>query len=546
MKRSLNYHLATRRPCHQAASHTFIPMVTLLGLIMFAGCLRPEPPAPEPQRPNVAPEQALQAEEALVLDPSQIKPMYPEMLAIDLPAVVRTALASNLEIQQARQAVQASLGRYESTVGAAFPAIVPTALFEHVEGRVRATPGRLVGVGFNTFQPSIAVQWVINPGRVIYDILASKKRLKAAGHQERAVILETLRVSVVQYYAIVLAQAEVAAENQGVAEAQELLRITRLGVQTGTGVRADELRAEASLAARQQDLIKAMTLFYDASVNLAVTLHLPSSVTLVPRIEALPPTQLVREDLDIDEMLAIAVLFRPDLRGVRELLEAVAADEGATWWGGFGPQFEASYQYSGLMGSANDIVDPEGIPGNLTINPGSPNGSFSSNSFVNGLIKEGIARGSKRLGGRGDESFGLKDQQRARVGVGWRLSLSAFGDLKTAKAMHEQARIEVESRLDLVKAQVVSAAQAGRANRDLIDLARQQVTAAAEALRLIQANLRAGTMTTLDVLQAEDAATQARLRLAEAVVTYNQSQINLLAALGLLDEKTILPDDAEG
>ena len=46
-------------------------------------------------------------------------------------------------------------------------------------------------------------------------------------------------------------------------------------------------------------------------------------------------------------------------------------------------------------------------------------------------------------------------------------------------------------------------------------------------------------MTTLDVLQAQDAATQARLRYAAAVVRYNQSQVNLLAALGLLDEGTL-------
>jgi len=74
----------------------------------------------------------------------------------------------------------------------------------------------------------------------------------------------------------------------------------------------------------------------------------------------------------------------------------------------------------------------------------------------------------------------------------------------------------------------------------LATLSRQQVTSAEEALRLSEANLRAGTMTTLDVLQAQDAATQARLRYARAVVSYNQSQINLLAALGLLFEDALL------
>ncbi|UCC28991.1 MAG: TolC family protein, partial [Phycisphaerales bacterium] len=70
-------------------------------------------------------------------------------------------------------------------------------------------------------------------------------------------------------------------------------------------------------------------------------------------------------------------------------------------------------------------------------------------------------------------------------------------------------------------------------------------TSAAEALRLSEANLQAGTMTTLDVLQAQEAASHARLRHAEAVVHHNQSQVNLLAALGLLNEETLIGPTAD-
>ena len=48
-----------------------------------------------------------------------------------------------------------------------------------------------------------------------------------------------------------------------------------------------------------------------------------------------------------------------------------------------------------------------------------------------------------------------------------------------------------------------------------------------------------GTGLTIDVLQAQDAAYQARLRYATALVRYNQSQINLLAAIGLIDQETV-------
>lgn len=471
--------------------------------------------------------------------------MHREVLAVDLPAVVRVATAQNLDIRVARQEVEATRGQLESTVGAAFPALVPTAMFDAVRGTVRATEGDLVGVGFNTFQPAIAAQWVLNPGRVAYETIAARKRLSTSEHLEQAVILETLRTAAVRYYDLVLAQAEVSAAHQAVAEAQELLRISRLRVRTGTGVRADELRAEARLAERQQDLILALNEFYEASVALALTLHLDAAVTLIPSVERLAPTFLIREDVTIEELLDLAVRHRPDLEGVRQLAAAAGADRGATWWGAYGPQFQVAYQYGGITGQADNVVQRGGIPGNLIVNPLSASGSFAASPVANGLIKETIARGSRRLAGKDDRTFGFSDQQRFNAAMGWRLSLAAFGDLKTAAAVEQQAIIEAERRRDQIQAQVVSALQAGKAHSELIAKARQQVTAAQEALRLTESNLQVGTMTTLDVLQAQDAVAQARLRHAEAVVTFNQAQVNLLAAIGLLDADALLASRTE-
>ncbi len=508
-----------KRGCEQGLR----ALCVLLGLFT-GGCASHKPNVAPPQRPNVAPAVLRSEADALQLDASHIEPMYTQVLAVDLPSVVKAATADNLAIQQARQAVEASQGRYESTVGSAFPALVPTALFHHVEGTVRATEGNLVGVGFNTFQLSVAVQWVINPGRVIYEIIAAKKRLAATEEREQTVILETLRRAALQYYDLVHAQASVSAAHQSVTEAEELLRTTTLRARTGVGVPADVLRAEAGLAQRRQDLILAMKGFYDASVALAVTLHLDSSVTLVPNIDELPSIHLVRVDLTIEELLGIAVLFRPDLQQVRTLLEAAAADKGSTWWGSFGPQFALGYEYGGITAHTNNIVPDK----------------------TTQRIEERTGRKVRLGDGLDDQTFAFGDRQRANAGVGWRLSASAFGDLKTAGAVHEHVRLEAERQLDQVRAQVVSASQASRANHDLVGLAGQQVTAAAEALRLSEANLKAGAMTTLDVLQAQDAVAQARLSHAEAVVRYNQSQVNLLAALGLLDEASLSPPVDEG
>ena len=506
--------------------------------ILLASCVAPPSEMETAPRKDLSPT-TQPAAEPLTLDASHIRPMYRTRLPIDLETLVRIALADNFDIRRAREEIKAFEGQEESIVGGAFPAIVPTALFEHVDGTVRATRGSLVNANFNTFQPSIAVQWVINPGRVVYEIAAARKRLSASVDRAEAVVQETLRQAAAEYYELVLAQARIAAAYQAVAEADELLRINRLRTRAGTGVPADELRASARLAERRQELALASHRFWDTSVNLAVTLDLDPSATLVPAIETLPPRRLVRGDIEIDELMGLAVRYRPDLQSVRTLVEAATAEEDATWWGGFGPGFQLGYQYGGITGHANNVKNNEGIPSNLIVNPASPTGSFGSSPLANGLIKEAIARGSDKRAGHDDQTFGFSDQQRFTAGVGWRFSLSAFGDLKTAEAVEEQAIIEAERLLVEVQAQVIRTQQASNTHNELIPLAQQQINAAKEALRLTEANLKAGTMTTLDVLQAQDSVAQARLRYAEAVVGYNQSQVNLLAALGLIDAATL-------
>ena len=113
--------------------------------VFVTGCASHKPVDDDPIRPDVTPTDLATHGEALQLDASHVRPMYTELLAVDLPSVVQVAAAENFDIRQARQSVVAARGELESTVGAVFPALVPTALFEHVEGTVRATEGNLEG-----------------------------------------------------------------------------------------------------------------------------------------------------------------------------------------------------------------------------------------------------------------------------------------------------------------------------------------------------------------------------------------------------------------
>jgi outer membrane protein TolC len=419
--------------------------------------------------------------------------MYRQVLAVDLPTVMRVATARNLDVQVARQQVEASRGRYEASVEAIFPVIAPNIVYQYLHGPNQNANGTLVLTNFNNLLPAITLQWIMNPGRVYYDIVASKRRLEASDQQEQTVVLDTLRLSANEYYDLVLQQARVIAARKAVSEAEEALRLTDLRVKTGTALAADRERARAFLAGRRQDLLLAVNAFYQASLALTVTLELDPVVTLVPQANQIEQVALVKDELSVDELLATAVRYRPDLEAARILLAATEADKGSVLWGALGPQFQAAYTYGGFAADAQGHV------------------------------------------------FHLREQEKAYASAGFVLGLSTFGQAKTASANVRISTIDVEKQLEQVRVQVVAAQQASLTNAGLVPIAQEQVTSAREALRLAQANFKAGTMLLLDVLQAEDELDAAHLRYADAVVHYNQSQVNLLASLGLLTAPGALP-----
>jgi outer membrane protein TolC len=232
--------------------------------------------------------------------------------------------------------------------------------------------------------------------------------------------------------------------------------------------------------------VLALNRFYQTSVALTLTLHLDSMVTLVPGADSVAQTTLVREDMPIEELLAMAGRYRPDLEAVRTLLRSTEADTGTAIWGGLGPQLQAGYTFGGLQTSTSS------------------------------------------------KDYGLHEQQRAGVGASFALGLSTFGLVKVADANERLAAVDVQRQSDLVRAAVVSAQQNSVTNAKLIPVARRQLDAAEQALRLAQANLQAGTQLTIDVLQVQAEVDRARLRYVDAVVHYNQAQVSLLAALGML------------
>lgn len=136
------------------------------------------------------------------------------------------------------------------------------------------------------------------------------------------------------------------------------------------------------------------------------------------------------------------------------------------------------------------------------------------------------------LGGIGKTFSTVDDRSTVSGFVGWTLSGSAFGKIKSASARVSANQITQEIVQELVKSKVIKAHEEILLTQEQVITAKKELTAAEQALNLSQTNLRLGTAITLEVLQAIEALTSARTGLAEAITEYNKAQARLLNALG--------------
>jgi len=459
----------------------------LIGCLPLGGCvagdgmLKPAPAIPEnPESEFAAP---------FTPDASTgIQPMHNKTLRVALKDVVALTVSQNFDIRQAGLEESASEGRYESRIGRVFPALQPTGIFTTADGLVRNVDGNIFPAAFQSYQVFLFVDWVVNPGKAYYEIKASKSRLAATRLQKQAVIVSALREALAGYYDLLLAQAQVLAAQNNLNEAEEIHRVAAERLRTGMDIKARELQARARAAQRKRDLTEAMNRFYQASVSLAVTLRLDPTLTLIPQKEEYALVELVPDSLSVNTLLALALKHRPDLASMRSLVEAAGAERKAVLWGGIGPQLDTSYQIGGIGGR---------------------------------LVDQG-------------ESFAFGRQEFLQVGTNLRLGVDTFGNLKTARAVEKQAHLEVFRGMERIKGQVVSALQTRRTQSEIIPLAREEVRASEEVLRIARARLDAGTHPPIEIFEAESQLASARFRFAQAVIGYNKSQIDLLTALGLL------------
>lgn len=278
------------------------------------------------------------------------------------------------------------------------------------------------------------------------------------------------------YFAVLRAMRVVEVREGALQSARRQVEQAEALVRAGTAARADVIRAQSVAASADADLITARG---DVELSYA-SLRSAMGIPITQPIAVREPPEILVADVPPAEAAAEAVRGRPEIRRVQS---EVASSQAA---------LRIAEIRSGLnvSAAANSSVQVSPTPGQI---------GWSISTSV---------------------SFPIADGGRAKAAV------------EEARANLDAARARAEATTQQIQLQAFQAALIIQQTRARLEAVRVAAAAAEESLRVAEGRYRAGVTILLEVLDAQVAATQARVNLVQTEYDLRLSVFALRHALG--------------
>jgi outer membrane protein TolC len=303
------------------------------------------------------------------------------------------------------------------------------------------------------------------------------------------------------YYGIVSAQRKLANAQTSVHEAQRLVNITGKLEQGGEAARADVIKARIDLQQRERDLAEAQVAIEKAKIALAVLISpdLNSNFVVVDDLQQaflLPPA---------DEAKAQAGTSSPDLKaataGIQQARQEITV---------------ARYQYLPSLGidlfygiNANQFAARTNYPTQATGRSTLPNYEVPYR-----------------------QNLGYVAQATLNIPVwNWGTTRSK---VKQAELKRDQAQLDLTLAQRTLQSNLAAAYAEARIAQAQLESLRTSAELAAESLRLTLLRYQAGEATALEVVDAQNTATQARNANDDGLARYRVAIVNVQILTGTL------------
>jgi outer membrane protein TolC len=245
---------------------------------------------------------------------------------IDLRAALRFAGVENPEILMARQRVVQAMALRQLAAAQLLPSLNLGINYDAHSGALQQSSGNIlnvdrssldVGAGANAVAAGTVnipgLLYNLNVSQTVFDILISRQEVQRREYASEALQNQIFLQVAVAYTELLRGEGMRSIALQARDEAAEVARTVKAFVKAGTTAPADADRAMTELERRRNDLLEAEAEVQIASARLAELLGLDRQLRLHPVEERMVPMPLVPEPIPLRELLAIALLKRPEL-----------------------------------------------------------------------------------------------------------------------------------------------------------------------------------------------------------------------------------------
>ena len=297
---------------------------------------RPQPAVPALPLPLPAAADATVSEKAMAAPPAT----PPSILAIeahpiDLTTALELANVQNPQFNVARTRIVEAAAMRQLAAAYFLPSINPGLNYDSHTGALQQSDGNILSVNRSAFYIGAGASAVgsgtvqipgvyfnVNVGAGLFAFLAAKQVVRQREFESIAVRNQMFLRVTEAYSELLRSEGKRAVQSQARDEAKIVARLTRHFGENGLGRAADANRAATQLARREADIQAAEAGVLVASANLCRLLNLDPSIRLHPTDAVVVPQPVVPDPIPVSELIAIAMLHRPELAGQRAAIEA--------------------------------------------------------------------------------------------------------------------------------------------------------------------------------------------------------------------------------
>jgi outer membrane protein TolC len=446
------------------------------------------------------------------------KVAQPEVTTIDLASALRLAGIENPEILMARQRVTLAAALQQQAAAFVLPSLNAGLNYDGHQGSLQQSSGNVininrgalyVGAGANAVAAGTVsipgVQYNFNVSNAIFNFLASRQVVQQRRFAAQAMQNEGLRLVTQAYNDLLREEARRAAAYQTLSEADVVFRLAQERLKAQDEKEADAKRAETERTMRAIDLIEAEQFVLRSSARLASLLNLDPKTRLHPAEDRLVPMPVVPEIMPLNQLLAVAVVQRPEVGEKRAAIQEAMLHLRNARLLPFSPDFIVGFS-AGTMGGGSNLIAGSAEP------------------------RFGAPVNQDRFG-----NFGQRND--FDVIAFWTFKNMGTGNFFMTREMRSKlttAELEQLAELNRIRAEVANAFIRVNMNFSRIVAAQKSIEAGLKAYSkdLDRIRNRIKGALAIELLTSLQLLGQARNKYLDAIVDFNQAQIDLYVALG--------------